>query len=167
MKTISYKNNLNDFHPLHGKLPGLRLFQILMVAALLFTAVSCKDDDDPDPTIEFAATLSGANEVPPNASTATGSATLTFNENTKMFTVDVTFTGLTPTAAHIHLGAAGTPGNVVFGFPPPIASPINYTSVPLDAAQEADLKAGLYYVNIHTEAYQGGEIRGQLERVTD
>jgi hypothetical protein len=167
MKTISDMNNNNDFHPSHRKLPGLRIYQILMMAALLFIAVSCKDDDDTDPTIEFAATLSGANEVPPNASTATGSATLTFNENTKMFTVIVTFTGLTPSAAHIHLGAAGTPGNVVFGFPPPIATPINYTSVPLDAAQEADLKAGLYYVNIHTTAYQGGEIRGQLELVTD
>ncbi len=166
METINDKNNLNDIHPSHGKLTALRICQIVLVAVLLLTAASCKDDDNPDPTIEFTATLSGANEVPPNASTASGAATLTFNENTKMFSVVVTFTGLNATAAHIHMGAAGTPGNVVFGFPPPIASPINYTSVPLDSAQEADLKAGLYYVNVHTDAYQGGEIRGQLELVT-
>ena len=62
----------------------------------------------------------------------------------------------------IHKGAVGVPGGVVFGFPAPITSPIDYTSVALDSTQQADLNANMYYVNIHSAAYPGGEIRGQL-----
>ena len=74
----------------------------------------------------------------------------------------VNYSGVTATNSHIHKGAAGVSGGVVFGFTSPITSPVNYTSVALDAAQEADLNANLYYVNIHSAAFPGGEIRGQL-----
>lgn len=110
----------------------------------------------------FKGTMTGANESAPNPSTATGLATLTFNKETKIFTVVVTYLGLTPSAGHIHKGAVGVAGSVVFGFASPLTSPINYTSVALTADQEADLNAGLYYANLHTTAYPGGEIRGQL-----
>jgi hypothetical protein len=69
---------------------------------------------------------------------------------------------MTATASHIHKGAVGVSGDVIFGFTPPITSPISYTSVALDATQEADLNANLYYVNIHSTAFPAGEIRGQL-----
>lgn len=113
----------------------------------------------------FKATLNGANERPTaNTSTATGSATLTFNNTTKIFTVVVTYTSLTTAATngHIHKGAADVAGGAVFGFPSPWTSPINYTSAALTAAQEADLLGALNYVNIHSSTYPGGEIRGQL-----
>lgn len=116
-----------------------------------------------DPT--FIATLSGANERPtPNASTATGSSTLVFNTDTKIFTITTTYSGLTgtATASHIHKGDATVAGPVVFGFSNVTVSPIVYTSVALDATKEADLRAGLFYVNVHTAANPGGEIRGQL-----
>ncbi|MEO5782959.1 MAG: CHRD domain-containing protein, partial [Ginsengibacter sp.] len=116
-----------------------------------------------DPT--FKATLNGANERPtPNTSTATGSATLIFNIDTKIFTVTTTYSGLTGTASagHIHKGDATIAGPVLFGFTNVSVSPIVYTSIALDAAQEADLRAGLHYVNVHTALYPGGEIRGQL-----
>ena len=116
-----------------------------------------------DPT--FKATLSGANERPtPNASTATGSSTLVFNTDTKIFTISTTYSGLTgtATAGHIHKGDINVSGPVLFGFTAASVSPIIYTSVALDATQEADLRAGLHYVNIHTAASPGGEIRGQL-----
>lgn len=139
----------------------------LMAIALIFSGlVSCDKDDTPNPNITFQATLTGANERPtPNASTATGSATLTFNNDTKIFTITITYSGLTGgtvSGAHIHKADVTIAGPVVFPFTS-LASPIVYTSTAIDAAQEADLKAGLWYVNVHsTPTYPGGEIRGQL-----
>ena len=111
--------------------------------------------------VTYVTTLSGANETTPNASTATGTATLVFNKTTKMFTVNVNHTLAAPTAGHIHLGAPGTSGSVVFGFASAV-SPINYTSAALTDAQIADLEAGNFYVNLHTAAFPSGEIRGNL-----
>jgi hypothetical protein len=140
------------------------LFKLLAIPIILSATVACnkKDDNPPDTNVIFKATLDGAQETPANASTATGSATLTFNTTTKIFTVTVTHTVAAPTNGHIHKGAAGIGGNPVFPFAS-FTSPITYTSQPLDAAQEADLFANLYYVNIHSAApYTAGEIRGQL-----
>lgn len=124
--------------------------------------VSCSDDEAaPDPNVVFMATLNGASESTANPSTATGSATLTFNQDTKIFTIVVTYTGLTATNGHIHKGAVGESGSPVFPFTT-FTSPINFTSEALTAEEEADLNAGLYYVNLHTGDYPGGEIRGQL-----
>lgn len=143
---------------------------IIKFTAIVFIfsgLISCskKDSTTPaDPNITFKATLTGAAEVPSNASTGTGSSTLVFNNNTKIFTVTTTYSGLsgTATASHIHKGAVGVAGAVIFPFTNVTVSPIVYTSAALDATQEADLKAGLYYVNVHTALYPGGEIRGQL-----
>jgi CHRD domain len=141
------------------------LLRLFVIAAFFTGFASCSKSSDPAPTpnpnVTFLATLSGASEVPANASTATGSATLVFNNTTKIFTVTVTHNITTPTNGHIHKGAAGVSGGVVFPFAS-FTSPISYTSAALDATQEADLNANLYYVNIHTAAFPGGEIRGQL-----
>lgn len=140
-------------------------FITFAVFLLLSGIVSCSSDDDDTPNqnqnVTFKAALSGASESPSNASTATGTATLTFNTTTKIFTIIVTHTISAPTNGHIHKGAIGVSGSPVFPFDS-FASPINYTSIALDVSQEADLNAELYYVNIHTAAFPGGEIRGQL-----
>ena|SRR5687768_15597567 len=140
-----------------------RFFAVLLIPILLTGTFSCDDDDDPiDPNVVFTATMDGAQEAPnPAVTTATGNATLTFNTTTKIFTITVTHTVAAPTNGHIHKGAIGVGGGVVFPFAT-FTSPITYTSPALDAAQEADLMANLYYVNIHTDAYPAGEIRGQL-----
>lgn len=137
-----------------------KYFISIVFVVVLFTAGSCKKEDDPN--VIFMATINGSSEVPSNASTATGTATLTFNKDTKVFNVVVNFSGVTATASHIHKGEPSVSGGVVFGFTSPVTSPINYTSVALDAAQETDLFANMYYVNIHSTAFPGGEIRGQL-----
>jgi Cu/Zn superoxide dismutase len=144
----------------------MKRYGIYLAIAILFASVvSCKKDDPapPDPNVVFKATMNGAQETTqPNTSTATGTATLTFNTTTKIFTIQVTHTVASPTAGHIHKGALGVSGGVVFPFAS-AASPVSFTSAALDAAQEADLNAGLYYVNIHSAApYTAGEIRGQL-----
>lgn len=113
-------------------------------------------------------------------STATGSATLVLSETgveaDNMLTFHVTFTGLTSptTNGHIHGPAAiGVSAGVVRGFtangtPPnthvsPIDGVWRFTDAQsLTNARVAQLKAGLLYVNIHTQNYTGGEIRGQI-----
>lgn len=140
------------------------LLNFIITLLLISVFTSCSKSDPaptPNPNVTFLATLNGANEVPANASTATGSATLTFNTTTKILGITVTHNIVAPTAAHIHKAAAGVNGSVIFGFTS-ATSPITYTSVALDATQEADLNANLYYVNVHTAANPGGEIRGQL-----
>ncbi|MDP2069430.1 MAG: CHRD domain-containing protein [Lutibacter sp.] len=138
-------------------------FLTLAVFFLLSVAVSCSNDDDPtpNPNVTFKAVLNGASESTPNASTATGTSTLTFNTTTKIFTITIAHTIAAATNGHIHKGAIGVSGSPVFPFVS-FTSPITYTSIALDASQEADLNAELYYVNIHSAAFPGGEIRGQL-----
>jgi len=138
------------------------LIKFLAIIFLLAGMVSCSDNNPaPNPNVTFKATMNGASESTPNASTATGTATLIFNTTTKIFTITVTHTIAAPTNGHIHKGAIGVSGSPVFPFSS-YTSPITYTSVALDAAQESDLNAELYYVNIHSSAFPGGEIRGQL-----
>lgn len=118
----------------------------------------------------FTAQLDGLQEVPPNPSPATGSATLVLDAGL-MLHVSCQFSGLVAplTASHIH--APAPPGvNAPVRFPlippaPPV-SPINLTVGPLTPAQVADLVNGLSYINIHTSQFPGGEIRGQILQST-
>lgn len=145
-----------------------KLISLFTAAILLVTVSSCNDDDAaPGSSITtFSADmLMGSNEVPANNSTAMGNAVLKFNNGTKVFTITVTHNVSSITSGHIHKGATGTNGAVVFPFSS-LASPISYTSAPLTPEQEADLKADLYYVNLHSTTFNGGEIRGQLIKGT-
>jgi len=114
-------------------------------------------------TTVFTATLKGSDEVPANPSTATGSTTLTYNGATKTFTAVTTYSGITPTMGHIHKGAVGQNGPVVFPFTE-LASPITLTSGTLTDDQVNALFKDSMYVNLHTKKYPGGEIRGQLTK---
>jgi hypothetical protein len=111
----------------------------------------------------YKATLNGASEVPPVQTSATGSATVTVDPATRKVTWSVSYSGLTPMAAHIHCGAL--PGaNSGVAVPLKVGpSPISGSGT-MTASQLADLTAGKCYVNIHTNANKGGEIRGQLEK---
>jgi CHRD domain-containing protein len=123
------------------------------------------------PSNQLTATLSGTNQVPPNASTATGSATLTINATTGQITVNMTVFGLSSnaTASHIHTGVAGVNGAVLVPFVGiPAATSFTYsminTTTPANASNILANPAG-FYVNVHTVNLAGGEIRGQLSCV--
>lgn len=113
----------------------------------------------------FTGTLSGAAEVPPVTADGSGTASVTLDPATKEITYNVTYSGLTgpAAAAHIHCGAAaGANSGVAVAFKT-TASPIT-GSATLTDAQMADLEAGKCYVNIHTAANKGGELRAQLQK---
>ena len=111
----------------------------------------------------YKATLSGGAEVPPVQSSGSGSASVSYDPASKQVTYNVTYSGVTATAAHIHCGAAaGANAGVSVPFANP-ASPIT-GSATLTDAQAADLTAGKCYVNIHSAANKGGELRGQLAK---
>ena len=111
----------------------------------------------------YMATLQGSQEVPPNASPATGIGCFTYDPASGLLSFEIAYSGLTAAevGAHIHGPApVGANAGVQFGLP---AGPLKIGSVgPLSAAQLADLNGGLYYVNIHTNNFPGGEIRGQI-----
>jgi hypothetical protein len=112
--------------------------------------------------LQFEAVINSAQEVPTNASTATGTGSFTLNDAETELAILVTFSGLTSaqTAAHIHGPAApGVNAGVRFGFP--LGSPVNLVWA-IPPADVVSLKAGLLYVNVHTQNFPGGEIRGQI-----
>jgi hypothetical protein len=116
-------------------------------------------------TETFKGTLSTAAEVPPVTGAASGTASVSLDTATKTITYNVTYTGLSgpAAAAHIHCGAAaGANAGVAVPFPS-AASPITGNATLTDA-QLADLEAGKCYVNVHTAANKGGEIRAQLTK---
>jgi hypothetical protein len=114
----------------------------------------------------FSTTLSGASEVPANLSPASGTASVVLNNAQTQLAYTINYTGLTAgvTASHIHKAPIGVNGGVLFPFTPPLATTSGTFSgtIVVTAANVADLIAGLYYVNIHTTNFPGGEIRGQL-----
>lgn len=122
-----------------------------------------------------AAALTGAQEVPPVASAGSGSASLQLNSAQTQITATVTFSGLAATTmAHLHLGAVGVGGGpIIFNLSlVPFTSPLTVTLTSADfiaagglvtfADAVNALLSGNLYVNIHTAAVPGGELRGQV-----
>ena len=114
--------------------------------------------------IAFEAKLSGASEVPANASTGTGMLEASLDKQTNVLNWTLTYNGLTGPvkAGHFHGPAvAGSNAGVALGFTGSLENPIK-GSVTLNSAQADALKAGQWYVNLHTAANPGGEVRGQV-----
>ena len=115
---------------------------------------------------KYKAELSAKSEVPPNSSAATGTADINYDPATKKLSWTLTYSGLTgpATAAHFHgPAAAGKNAGVAVAIPNAGKSPAE-GSATLTDAQAADLTSGKYYVNVHTQANPGGEIRGQVTK---
>lgn len=143
----------------------IRFTQVLLVAialgALTATPAAAL-------VIPLTASIDGAqaNAGSGTGSPALGSATLTFDDQTNLLTWSGSYSGLVSDffVAHFHGPAApGANAGVTVG----IAVVGNQTgtfdgSATLSAGQAADLLAGLWYINIHSTMFTGGEIRGQV-----
>ena len=135
-----------------------------LVAAGAFAVAGCgMMDRDKGGAGVMSIPLSGKNEVPPNSTTGSGTARVELDGNTIKW--NVTYSGLTGpvTAAHFHgPAAAGSNAGVVVPFTGPLASPFSGQAT-LTPAQVDQVKQGLWYVNLHTAANPGGELRGQVK----
>jgi CHRD domain len=115
---------------------------------------------------KMKATLDSKAEVPPNTSAGKGTADLDYDPASKKLSWKLNYSGLSgpATAAHFHGPAeAGKNAGVAVAIPNATSSPAE-GSATLTDAQAADLMAGKYYINIHTAANPGGEIRGQVSK---
>jgi len=162
---------------------------IALLAAGILTACGGSKATQPNNTVTFTATMTGANERPnPTGSTATGTWTGTLNTQTNVMTYTLTYSGLSAngSGSHIHAqsDANGT-ANVVLNFATfagattPFANgstsgtaagtvnmaggTVTGLSITGDSLLKA-MNAGMAYVNVHSTAFPGGEIRGQIVR---
>ena len=135
---------------------------LMMAAAAMLLAVPAEAD-----TVKFTAQLSGANESPAVKTDGTGMGNVTLDTASRKLDWEVTFWGLSgpATAAHFH-GPAESAKNA--GVVVPIAKGGDPTpfkgSATLTPEQMADLMAGRWYINVHTQANPPGEIRGQVTK---
>src|SRR5262245_8718269 len=135
----------------------------LWVASIAFAgalAAGCTMMESAPKMPTYTATLAPGAGI---TSSGKGSGTFTYDPATHQLTYSVTYEGLTGPAAAAHIHGPADPGA---NAPPVVpfanaASPITGTATLTDA-QAADLAAGKYYVNVHTAANRGGEIRGQI-----
>lgn len=144
----------------------------LTVAATSFILSAChKDCDDKHEITRKNLPVNGLQEVPQRTTKAHGSLDVSYNKKTKVLTYNVKWHDLTanPVGAHIHGEAAkGVNASIKHDFTAPLPKTTSGTytgSVVVDevAIKQAGLLAGLYYINIHTPMFPGGEIRGQIE----
>jgi hypothetical protein len=122
------------------------------------------------PPLSIITGMDSTQEVPPTASTGTATANLSVDINSGAVTGSITFSGLTgpATAAHFHQAPAGSNGSVIIPLSPPsAASGVIPVSVMMTPAQLSALATNQLYLNIHTAANPGGEIRGQIYYPTD
>ena len=143
----------------------------VMVAAI---AQSCGDSTAPVAR-QYVATMLPGNEIPPKTTTGTG--VTTFVDNGSQIDWTMSLTGMTGVfASHIHLGSATVSGPVIFNLFVPngtntytlngvvgsgTITNANNVAISLDSLRVL-LNNGNAYVNVHTTANQGGEIRGQI-----
>ena len=137
------------------------LWTIALGAAALLPVVAVAQTPSPPPSGSNVV-LSGKQEVPAVTTNASGSGTITVLMD-RSVSGSVTTTAIAGTAAHIHLAAPGQNG--------PVIVPLNKTgdnawsvppSIRLNDVQYEAYKLGNLYVNVHSAANPGGEIRGQI-----
>jgi len=115
----------------------------------------------------FKVTLTGAQQVPPVQTSATGTADLSYDPATRVVTWSVTYSRLSgpATMAHFHgPAAAGKNGPPVIWLTEkgkPVENPIKGEAT-LTPEQAQQFSAGEWYINVHTQANPGGEVRGQV-----
>ncbi|WP_390378664.1 CHRD domain-containing protein, partial [Alteromonas sp. MTD1] len=115
------------------------------------------------PSQTYEITLNGTQQVPRNNTDTSATAIIEVDESLNLFTIDIDTTNLSNIdAAHIHVGGIGVNGDVLFALEPDGESSYVLDETSIDDDTIAQLAAGNFYLNIHTDAYPNGEVRGQI-----
>ena len=145
---------------------GRFTFQLTSLVFLLFACFPCRADHLTAKYL-FAARMNSSQEVPATVSSAVGVGTFQLNNSGDTLCITVTVNGLSGpiTGAHIHEGKPGVSGPIVKDLVPFLSG--NSLQATLSGAGLSGLSmpkmfAGDYYINVHTAANPGGEIRGQI-----
>ena len=138
---------------------GLMIFALLTACG--WTRVSCADP------VSFSVALSGAEEIPPVQTAGSGVADLTYDPATRTVTWAVTCSGLSGTATMVHFhgpASRGEKGGVQLWLSKQgsVVEGRVAGQATLTPEQADQFTAGRWYVNVHTQANPGGEIRGQV-----
>lgn len=134
----------------------MRHLSLLCGLAIVMSAASASAA-----TRVFTVSMSGAEEVPPVTTTASGNATVSVNDVTGDVTVTGAFTGLTSnaTAAHIHNSLRQPALSLTV---PSAKSGAVTGSGRFGATDLADVLAGTAYINVHSVNFPNGEVRGAI-----
>jgi hypothetical protein len=143
------------------KLPhvGVAKIAVTLVVAIGLSAPASAEILGVSASLDGAQANAGAGTGSPGTGTLVGS----FDSITKQLSWDITWSGLTgvPTLMHFH-GPALPNQNAGLQIGVGVAGPPVNGNAILNGSQEADLLAGLWYLNLHTSVFAGGEIRGQV-----
>ena len=143
----------------------MSILRMSLQAAAFAAALSlaaCGGSYDDDLPFAFSASLSGAEEVPPTLSAASGTGLVTVDPDGLTMNASVVVSGMTDTDAHIHLGLPGTAGPIAFPLTKAPGTTVWTTRAAISDGQFAALRDGNYYFNVHSPAFPAGEIRGRI-----
>jgi hypothetical protein len=140
-----------------------------LLLGLLLTAGSCSFymGEPKLPKTDFRAVLNGASEVPSTSTKGSGYFTAVYRPSTKVLEYRLNLVGLSGpvTIAYLHGPAApGENAEKVVPIDVPFYRDRSHISngVTLTDEQAGQVEAGLWYVNVMTEKFPDGEIRGQI-----
>lgn len=154
--------------------PWRTQLRLLMLATIIgLTACGGSDDDDndyepepePEPEMQtYEVQLEGAQEVPMVDTEQSAMATVTINETDLMVMAEMDLSDVSEVVgAHIHAGEVGINGPVAFGFSDSDEDGVwEIEGEDITEEQHDALLAGNWYVNVHTNSYPDGELRGQI-----
>ncbi len=154
------------------KLIKLTALPILLFVSLLMLS-SCEPDAELKKITDFQKSgivMSGAQETPAVASSSLGTLNVFYTRETRILSYTINWSGLSgnPTGMHVH-------GLAPSGYAASVVQTISTSGLTTSGSKsgtmlvdgvvikENDLLNGFYYINIHTAAYPGGEIRGQIK----
>lgn len=136
----------------------LRCLALLAVIAL----TACGGSDEDDLPLSFVATLSGAQQVPPNTSAASGVGLLTVDVDRRTVVATIVTNGMADTGAYVGEGSIGAPGQPVFLLTREQGVAVWSARATLSEAQFEALRRGDFFLAAQSAAFPAGEIRGRL-----